>query len=60
MNLSHQELKRRSDIVYLKKEERNYYDLEITPQHLEVYETFLAGELDDQAFTEKLIDLIPK
>lgn len=31
MNLSHQELKRRSEIVYLKKEERNYYDLEITP-----------------------------
>ena len=60
MNLSHQELKRRSEIVYLKKEERNYYDLESTPQLLEVYEMFLAGELDDQAFAEKLIDLIPK
>ena len=43
---------------FLKKSNREYYDLEITEDHQKLYDQYVSGELNKQDFEEQLNKLI--
>ena len=44
--------------VFLKKSDREYYDLEITEDHQKLYDQYVSGDLNKQDFEEQLNKLI--
>ena len=54
MKLSDTEKNNRLSEVFLKKSDREYYDLEITENHQKVYDQYVSGDLNKQDFEEYL------
>jgi hypothetical protein len=46
--------------VFLKKSDREYYDLEITEDHQKLYDQYVSGDLNKQDFEEKLKNIYQK
>ena len=44
--------------VFLKKSDREYYDLEITEDYQKLYDQYVSGDLNKQDFEEQLNKLI--
>lgn len=53
------EKNRRLERVFLNRSDREYYDLEITEEHQQLYDQYVSGELNDQEFEDGLKRLIP-
>ena len=60
MKLSDAEKNNRLSEVFLKKSDREYYDLEITEDHQKLYDQYVSGELNKQDFEEKLKNIYQK
>lgn len=60
MKLSDAEKNTRLREVFLKKADREFYDLEITQDHQELYELYVSGDLNKQDFEEKLKNIYQK
>ncbi len=58
MKLSDAEKNNRLSEVFLKKSDREYYDLEITEDHQKLYDQYVSGDLNKQDFEEQLNKLI--
>ena len=54
MKLSDAEKNKRLSEVFLKKSDREYYDLEITENHQKLYDQYVSGDLNKQNFEEYL------
>ena len=54
MKLSDAEKNNRLSEVFLKKSDREYYDLEITEDHQKLYDQYVSGDLNKQDFDEYL------
>ena len=54
MKLSDAEKNNRLLEVFLKKSDREYYDLEITENHQKLYDQYVSGDLNKQNFEEYL------
>ena len=54
MKLSDTEKNNRLSEVFLKKLDREYYDLEITENHQKLYDQYVSGDLNKQDFEEYL------
>ena len=54
MKLSDTEKNNRLSEVFLKKSDREYYDLEITENHQKLYDQYVSGDLNKQNFEEYL------
>ena len=54
MKLSDTEKNNRLSEVFLKKSDREYYDLEITENHQKLYDQYVSGDLNKQDFEEYL------
>ena len=54
MKLSDAEKNNRLLEVFLKKSDREYYDLEITEDHQKLYDQYVSGDLNKQDFDEYL------
>ena len=54
MKLSDVEKNKRLSEVFLKKSDREYYDLEITENHQKLYDQYVSGDLNKQDFDEYL------
>ena len=46
--------------MFLKKSDREYYDLEITEDYQKLYDQYVSGDLNKQDFEEQLNKLIKK
>ena len=60
MKLSDAEKNKRLSEVFLKKSDREYYDLEITEDHQKLYDQYVSGDLNKQDFEEKLKNIYQK
>ena len=60
MKLSDVEKNKRLSEVFLKKSDREYYDLEITEDHQKLYDQYVSGDLNKQDFEEKLKNIYQK
>ncbi|MFV5646885.1 hypothetical protein VXR60_18270 [Acinetobacter baumannii] len=60
MKLSDAEKNNRLSEVFLKKSDREYYDLEITEDHQKLYDQYVSGDLNKQDFEEKLKNIYQK
>ena len=60
MRLSEVEKNNRLSEVFLKKSDREYYDLEITEDHQKLYDQYVSGDLNKQDFEEKLKNIYQK
>ena len=60
MKLSDAEKNNRLSEVFLKKSDREYYDLEITENHQKLYDQYVSGDLNKQDFEEKLKNIYQK
>nr|WP_159153852.1 hypothetical protein [Acinetobacter johnsonii] len=58
MRLSEVEKNNRLSEVFLKKSDREYFDLEITEEHQKLYDQYVSGVLNKQDFEEELNKLI--
>ncbi len=58
MKLSDAEKNNRLSEVFLKKSDREYYDLEITEDYQKLYDQYVSGDLNKQDFEEQLNKLI--
>ena len=60
MKLSDAEKNNRLSEVFLKKSDREYYDLEITEDHQKLYDQYVSGDLKQTRFwrTTKQIDQV--
>ena len=58
MKLSDTEKNNRLSEVFLKKSDREYYDLEITEDYQKLYDQYVSGDLNKQDFEEQLNKLI--
>lgn len=58
MKLSDAENNNRLSEVFLKKSDREYYDLEITEDYQKLYDQYVSGDLNKQDFEEQLNKLI--
>ena len=58
MKLSDVEKNKRLSEVFLKKSDREYYDLEITEDYQKLYDQYVSGDLNKQDFEEQLNKLI--
>ena len=58
MKLSDAEKNNRLLEVFLKKSDREYYDLEITEDYQKLYDQYVSGDLNKQDFEEQLNKLI--
>ena len=58
MRLSEVEKNNRLSEVFLKKSDREYFDLEITEEHQNLYDQYVSGVLNKQDFEEELNKLI--
>ena len=54
MKLSDTEKNNRLSEVFLKKSDREYYDLEITEDYQKLYDQYVSGDLNKQDFEEYL------
>jgi len=54
MKVSDTEKNNRLSEVFLKKSDREYYDLEITENHQKLYDQYVSGDLNKQDFEEYL------
>ena len=54
MKLSDAEKNNRLSEVFLKKSDREYYDLEITEDYQKLYDQYVSGDLNKQDFDEYL------
>ena len=54
MKLSDAEKNKRLSEVFLKKSDREYYDLEITEDYQKLYDQYVSGDLNKQDFDEYL------
>ena len=54
MRLSEVEKNNRLSEVFLKKSDREYFDLEITEEHQKLYDQYVSGVLNKQDFEEEL------
>ena len=54
MKLSDTEKNNRLSEVFLKKSDREYYDLEITEDYQKLYDQYVSGDLNKQDFDEYL------
>ena len=54
MKISDTEKNNRQSEVFLKKSDREYYDLEITENHQKLYDQYVSGDLNKQDFEEYL------
>ena len=54
MRLSEVEKNNRLSEVFLKKSDREYFDLEITEEHQKLYDQYVSGDLNKQDFDEYL------
>ena len=54
MKLSDTEKNNRLSEVFLKKSDREYYDLEITENHQKLYDQYVSCDLNKQDFEEYL------
>ena len=54
MKLSDAEKNKRLSEVFLKKSDREYYDLEITENHQKLYDQYVSGDLNKQDLEEYL------
>lgn len=54
MKLNDAEKNDRLSEVFLKKSDREYFDLEITEDHQKLYDQYISGALNKQDFEEKL------
>lgn len=43
--------------VFLRKSDREYYDLEITEDHKKLYDLYISGDLDKKDFEEELLKI---
>ena len=57
MKLSDAEKNKRLSEVFLKKSDREYYDLEITEEHQKLYDQYIAGEINHYELEKQLFDL---
>ncbi|MFJ0262675.1 hypothetical protein Q4247_19045 [Acinetobacter baumannii] len=48
------EKNQRLERVFLNRSDREYYDLEITEEHQQLYDQYVSGELNDQEFEDGL------
>ncbi|MBM6570521.1 hypothetical protein [Acinetobacter baumannii] len=48
------EKNRRLERVFLNRSDREYYDLEITEEHQQLYDQYVSGKLNDQEFEDGL------
>ena len=60
MKLSDAEKNNRLSEVFLKKSDREYYDLEITEDYQKLYDQYVSGDLNKQDFEEKLKNIYQK
>lgn len=60
MKLSDAEKNNRLSEVFLKKSDREYYDLEITEDHQKLYDQYVSGDLNKQDFEGKLKNIYQK
>ena len=60
MKLSDAEKNNRLSEVFLKKSDREYYDLEITEDHQKLYDQYVSGDLNKQDIEEKLKNIYQK
>ena len=60
MKLSDAEKDNRLSEVFLKKSDREFYDLEITEDHQKLYDQYVSGDLNKQDFEEKLKNIYQK
>lgn len=60
MKLRDAEKNNRLSEVFLKKSDREYYDLEITEDHQKLYDQYVSGDLNKQDFEEKLKNIYQK
>ena len=60
MKLSDAEKNKRLSEVFLKKSDREYYDLEITEDYQKLYDQYVSGDLNKQDFEEKLKNIYQK
>ena len=58
MKLSDAEKNNRLSEVFLKKSDREYYDLEITEDQQKLYDQYVSGDLKKKDFEEQLNKLI--
>ena len=58
MKLSDAEKNNRLSEVFLKKSDREYYDLEITEDHQKLYDQYVAGEINHYELEKQLFDLM--
>ncbi len=58
MRLSEVEKNNGLSEVFLKKSDREYFDLEITEEHQKLYDQYVSGVLNKQDFEEELNKLI--
>ncbi len=57
MKLSDAEKNSRLSEVFLKKSDREYYDLEITEDHQKLYDQYVLGEINHFDLEKQLSDL---
>ena len=57
MKLRDAEKNNRLSEVFLKKSDREYYDLEITEDHQKLYDQYIAGEINHYELEKQLFDL---